>query len=185
LKRLVMMLALIVLVWASASRVGPAFSHAPEVRSVVPRDVDGATHLNITVWHDIETLLHYVDTIEVTWGTNITSLTMDPKPLRPDGTFTIEYNMGPVSGPPPNHRQGQLHNNRVFRINTVEWADSRVLHPGFAANIHNWHSGFNDTAQARAATASTVATHTERCARTSVTADCSVRACNIFCYPKY
>jgi hypothetical protein len=96
-----MMLALIALVWASASRVGPAFSHAPEVRSVVPRDVDGATHLNITVWHDIETLLHYVDTIEVTWGTNITSLTMDPKPLRPDGTFTIEYNMGPVSGTPP------------------------------------------------------------------------------------
>jgi hypothetical protein len=62
--------------------------------------VDGATHLNITVWHDIETLLHYVDTIEVTWGTNITSLTMAPKPLRPDGTFTIDYNMGPVSGTP-------------------------------------------------------------------------------------
>jgi hypothetical protein len=62
--------------------------------------VDGATHLNITVWHDIESLLHYVDIIEVTWGTNVTSLTMDPKPLRPDGTFTIDYNMGPVSGIP-------------------------------------------------------------------------------------
>ena len=94
------MLALIALVWVSASQVGPAFSHAPEVRSVVPRDVDGTTHLNITVWHDIERLLHYVDIIEVTWSTNITSLTMDPKPLRPDGTFTIDYSMGPVSGTP-------------------------------------------------------------------------------------
>lgn len=100
LKRLAMILGLIVLVWTSARLVGPVFSHAAEVRNVAPRDVDGATHLNITVWHDIESSLHYVDTIEVTWGTNVTSLTIDPKSLRPDGTFDVDYNMGPISGTP-------------------------------------------------------------------------------------
>ncbi|MFP3985106.1 MAG: hypothetical protein ACLFU9_03955 [Candidatus Bathyarchaeia archaeon] len=98
--RLAVILVLGILVWASVNSVRPAFSHAPEVRDVVHTDVDGATHLNITVWHDVETSLHYVDTIEVTWGTNVTSLTLDPKPLASDGTFTVDYNMGPVSGTP-------------------------------------------------------------------------------------
>jgi len=100
LKKLAMILGLILLVWTSASLVSPAFSHAAEVRNVIPRDADGATHLNITVWHDIESSLHYVDTIEVTWGTNVTSLTIGPKPLAPDGTFNIDYSMGSVSGTP-------------------------------------------------------------------------------------
>lgn len=100
LKGLAMILVLIVLVWTSASLVGPAFSHAAEVRNVVPGDVEGITYLNITVWHDIESSVHYVDTIEVTWGTNTTSLPIDPKPLKPDGTFTVDYSMGPVSGTP-------------------------------------------------------------------------------------
>ncbi len=80
--------------------IEPVFSHPPEVRDVVPRDVDGSTHLDITVWHDIETSLHFVDTVEVTDGDNVTSLIIGPQPLELDGTFVVEYVMGPVYGTP-------------------------------------------------------------------------------------
>lgn len=80
--------------------VRPVLAHPPEIRDVVPRDVGGVTYLNITVWHDVESTIHYVDLIEVTNGANITSLPIDPQPLEADGTFTIDYNMGPVSGTP-------------------------------------------------------------------------------------
>lgn len=93
------MLALGVLVLSSIF-VSSVFSHPAEIRNVLPREVDGATYLNITVWHDVETSLHYVDIIEVTNGANITSLPIDPKPLEVDGTFYVDYNMGPVSGTP-------------------------------------------------------------------------------------
>ena len=95
-----MILVLCIVIWTSAGFIKPAFCHAAEVRDVVPTDVEGSTHLNITVWHNIESSLHYVDTIEVTWSANITSLTIGPEPLAPDGTFTVDYNMGPVSGTP-------------------------------------------------------------------------------------
>lgn len=93
-------LVIFILVWASASFIKPAFCHAAEIRDVVPGAVDGAIHLSITVWHNVESSLHYVDIIEVTWGDNVTSLTIAPASLAPDGTFTVDYNMGPVSGTP-------------------------------------------------------------------------------------
>ncbi|UCG37146.1 MAG: hypothetical protein JSV64_02410 [Candidatus Bathyarchaeota archaeon] len=99
LKRLVLII-LVTLVWASPNLVQPVFSHPAEVRDVVPRDVGGVTYLNITIWHDIESSLHYVDTLEVTWSDNVTTLAIDPRPLAPDGTFTVDYIMGPVSGTP-------------------------------------------------------------------------------------
>ena len=97
--RLVLMLTIIILGLCFCF-IRPVFSHAAEVRDVVPLDVAGNTHLNITVWHDIESSLHYVDTIEVTYSSNTTSLTINPQPLEPDGTFTIDYNMGPILGTP-------------------------------------------------------------------------------------
>lgn len=99
-RRAVTIFILCVLIWASAGFIKPAFCHAAEVRDVVPRSADGATHLDITVWHNIENSLHYVDTIEVTWGANITSLAIGTQPLAPDGTFAVDYNMGLVSGTP-------------------------------------------------------------------------------------
>ncbi len=78
----------------------PAFSHHPEVRDVFPFDTDGYTYLNITVWNDIQISGHYVDTIRVVDGDNVTSLTIGPQALKPDGTFVVEYAVGSVSGTP-------------------------------------------------------------------------------------
>ncbi len=100
LRRAIIVIILFLLAWMCAGFIKPAFCHPATVRDVVSMRFISSTHLNITVWHDIETSLHYVDTIEVTWGTNITSLTLGPQPLAPDGTFTVDYNMGPVSGTP-------------------------------------------------------------------------------------
>ena len=97
--RLVPMLTIIILGLCFYS-IKPVFSHAAEVRDVVPLDVAGNTHLDITVWHDIESSVHYVDTIEVSYSSNTTSFTINPQPLEPDGTFTIDYNMGPIPGTP-------------------------------------------------------------------------------------
>ena len=96
-RRAIIIVILFLLTWACAGFIKPAFSHPTDVRDVVPRDMDGATYLNITVWHNVESSLHFVDIIEVTWGSNTTSLTFDPKSLSPDGTFVVDYNLGPVS----------------------------------------------------------------------------------------
>ena len=56
--------------------------------------------LNITIWHDIETSLPYVDAVEVIVGINTTLPTIGPQPLEPDETSTVDYDMGPTSGPP-------------------------------------------------------------------------------------
>jgi hypothetical protein len=100
LRRAIVILILFILIWTSAGFIKPALCHPAEIRDVVPIYVEGATHLSITVEHDIETSSHYVDTIEVTWGANITSQTISPQSLAPDGTFTVDYNMGLVSGTP-------------------------------------------------------------------------------------
>lgn len=80
--------------------VNPVLSHPAEIRDVVPRDEGGVTYLNITIWHDTNSSFHHVDLVEVTNGANITSLPVDPQPLEADGTFTVDYCMGPISGTP-------------------------------------------------------------------------------------
>lgn len=97
--KLIMMLILGVFV-LSAIFVRPVLSHPTEIRDVEPRDVGGVTYLNITVWHDENSSVHYVDLIEVMNGANITSLPIDPQPLEADGTFAVDYILGPVSGTP-------------------------------------------------------------------------------------
>ena len=99
LQRATGIIILCLLAWISAGLIRPAFCHPAEVRDVVFMRFISSTHLNITIWHDIENSLHYVDTIEVSWGANTTSLTFDPKPLAPDGTFSVDYNMGPMPEP--------------------------------------------------------------------------------------
>jgi hypothetical protein len=94
------MLMLVILTSLSSVFIRSVFSHPTEVRNVVSEDVNGSVHLNITVWHDVETSLHYVDNVEVTFGTNTTSLMIGPQPLKPDGTFTFDYDLGQISDTP-------------------------------------------------------------------------------------
>jgi len=95
-------LILVISILLSASFAEPVFAIVPEVRNVVAYNVGGSTFLNITVYHYPEdaSIPHYVDIIRVTVGTNTTDLTIGPKPLSPDDTFIVSYNLGPVEGTP-------------------------------------------------------------------------------------
>jgi desulfoferrodoxin (superoxide reductase-like protein) len=79
---------------------GPAFAVVPEVRSVVPWNNGSNVILNVTVYHTPEISVHHVDAIEVTMGANTTDLGIGVQNLSPDDTFTVSYNLGPVSGTP-------------------------------------------------------------------------------------
>ena len=95
-RKATVIIVLFLITWAFADFIKPVICHPAEVRDIVPIDMNGATHLNITVWHNVESSIHFVDIIEVNWGSNVTSLTFAPKPLTPDGTFIVDYNMGLV-----------------------------------------------------------------------------------------
>jgi len=72
----------------------------PEVRNVVPYDAAGSTYLNITVYHFPEIADHYVNMINVTMGSNTTTLTIGVQSLTPQDTFTVSYDLGPTQGTP-------------------------------------------------------------------------------------
>jgi len=74
----------------------------PEVRNVVVYDNGVSTFLNVTVYHYPEetTTPHYVDIIRVTVAGNTTELHIGVQPLTLQNTFTITYDMGPISGTP-------------------------------------------------------------------------------------
>lgn len=93
-------LTILVLLCVSLAR--PAFAIQPKVQSVVPYSVGNDTRLNVTVYHYPEdaSIPHYVNVIEVTMGANTTDLTIGVQPLSPDNTFTVSYNLGPISGSP-------------------------------------------------------------------------------------
>jgi hypothetical protein len=80
--------------------VTPSFAIVPEVRDVQVYAVGGSVYLNVTVFHfpEDDSIPHYVNTIEVTMGTNTTDLSIGVQPLRGDDTFTVQYDLGPVSG---------------------------------------------------------------------------------------
>jgi hypothetical protein len=82
------------------SFAGPVFAPVPQVQNVVPYNVGVSTFLNITVWHNIENPSHYVDMINVTMGTNTTTMVIGVQNLEPDGTFKVTYDLGPISGTP-------------------------------------------------------------------------------------
>jgi len=94
------MLVLVASVLFGCGFVVPVFAVVPEVRSVVPWNSGGSTVLNVTVYHTPEISLHYVDAVEVTMGANTTDLTIGVQNLSPDSTFTVSYDLGPVSGAP-------------------------------------------------------------------------------------
>ena len=100
--RLPSAIVLIILVLLCVSSARPAFAIQPRVQSVVPYNVGNDTHLNVTVYHFPEdaSIPHYVNVIEVTVGVNTTDLTIGVQPLNPDDTFTVDYNLGPISGSP-------------------------------------------------------------------------------------
>jgi len=79
---------------------GSVFAVVPEVRSVVPWNNGTSVTLNVTVYHTPEISVHHVDVIEVTMGANTTDLGISIQDLSPDDTFTVSYNLGPVSGTP-------------------------------------------------------------------------------------
>lgn len=91
-------LAIVGLLAASLTR--PASAIVPVVQDVTVFNVDGNTYLNITVFHTPEIVSHYVNTIEVTFESNTTDLTIGVQQLSLDNTFVITYDVGPVTGTP-------------------------------------------------------------------------------------
>ena len=75
----------------------PVFAIVPVVQNVVVYDVGGTTYLNVTVFHDPEIVSHYVNVIEVSYGSNTTDMTIG---VQPSTTFTITYVVGPVTDSP-------------------------------------------------------------------------------------
>lgn len=93
-------LVFLIVVLASTAISSPVLAVVPEVRNVVPYDVSGSTYLNITVYHTPEIADHYVDMVDVTMGSNTTTLTIGVQSLTPQDTFTIPYDLGPTQGTP-------------------------------------------------------------------------------------
>lgn len=87
-------------VLASTAFSSPVLAVVPEVRNVVPYDVGGGTYLNITVYHTPEITDHYVNMINITLGSNTTTLTIGVQSLTPQDTFTVSYDLGPTQGTP-------------------------------------------------------------------------------------
>ena len=90
----------LIVVLASAVFSSHVLAVVPEVRNVVPYDVGDSTYLNITVYHTPEIADHYVNMINVTMGSNTTTLTIDVQSLTPQDTFTVSYDLGPTQGTP-------------------------------------------------------------------------------------
>ncbi len=72
----------------------------PQIQNVVVYNDGISTFLNVTIYHTPEDASHFVNTIRVTMGSNITDLAIDPHPLSPQDTFIITYDLGPISGTP-------------------------------------------------------------------------------------
>ena len=90
----------LIVVLASTAFSSPVLAVVPEVRNVVPYDIAGSTYLNITVYHFPEIADHYVNMINVTMGSNTTTLTIGVQSLTPQDTFTVSYDLGPTQGTP-------------------------------------------------------------------------------------
>jgi len=84
----------------SFSFAAPAFATTPAIRNVAVSKIGNSYFLDITIYHTPETLSHYVDIIRVIIYAqdNITDLHIDPQALSVDDTFTILYDLGPLSG---------------------------------------------------------------------------------------
>jgi hypothetical protein len=86
--------------------VKPAWADTPQVRNVVVWNDGGDTKLNLTIYHNGEVLVHYVDiiTVVVTTGTPNVSQTFpqsDPHTLDQSTlTFNVTVNIGPLSDTP-------------------------------------------------------------------------------------
>lgn len=97
------MLILTILVLSYVTFAEPAFAIVPTVEKVVPYNVGSSTYLNITVHHypQEDATPHYVNTIKVTMGTNVTQLAIGLQPVsEPYNNFTIQYDLGSVIGNP-------------------------------------------------------------------------------------
>jgi len=84
----------------SFSFATPAFANSPVIRNVGVSKIGNSYFLDITIYHTPENQSHYVDKIRVIMYAkdNITDLSIGPQPLGPDNTFTISYDLGPLSG---------------------------------------------------------------------------------------
>jgi hypothetical protein len=94
----IMMLSLSILF--AVNLASPSFADIPRVENVVVYESGGSTFLNITVYHNTETSSHYVNIIEVAFGTNTTDWNIDPMALSLASTFNVTYDVGPVAGNP-------------------------------------------------------------------------------------
>ena len=98
-KALLILVSLIVILGSTVFS-SPVFAVVPEVRNVVPYDVGDSIYLNITVYHTPEITEHYVNMINVTLGSNTTTLTIGVQSLTPQDTFMVSYDLGPTLGTP-------------------------------------------------------------------------------------
>lgn len=101
-KGLVFTIFLMLLVFATiaALQIRPVLALVPSVDAPVPWTSGTHTILNITVRHEINPpgAGHYVDYVEV--DIDGTPHTINLEPPQPDHLFTIQYDMGEVTGTP-------------------------------------------------------------------------------------
>jgi len=93
-------LFLVFLILLSSCLTKSATAIVPQVQNVVVYNDGVSTFLNVTIYHTPEDTSHFVNTIRVTMGSNNTDLVISPQPLSPQDTFTITYDLGPISGTP-------------------------------------------------------------------------------------
>ncbi len=69
----------------------------PIINDVVVFEDSGITKLNVTVFHSPQYSIHYLDSIEVDLNGSVASF---PVAHRPENTFTITCDLGPILGTP-------------------------------------------------------------------------------------
>lgn len=96
--KLVMILVISTLIGFVLAR--PVLADQPQMRSVIVYSDGGRTLLNMTIYHNTETPSHYVDSVQVIFGSNTTTWQIAPQALASDLTFNITYDAGVVAGSP-------------------------------------------------------------------------------------
>ncbi|MEM2118207.1 MAG: hypothetical protein QW386_04230 [Candidatus Bathyarchaeia archaeon] len=98
-KRLIYIIALGMLILYFGNPTPRAFAGIPAVTNVIVWNDGGDTVLNVTVSHSpqSQTIPHYLDSIEVNVDGDIQTFTVN---FRPETTFTVPCNLGPISGTP-------------------------------------------------------------------------------------
>lgn len=95
--RLLCIAMLTILAMAASASLGLVHANVPTIKSVIVFDVDGNTHLNVTINHLDQNQSHYVDMISVeVIGGNLTDFQFGYRPTAPNGDVVYECDLGPI-----------------------------------------------------------------------------------------